>query len=230
LPRFGIGLEQECAKGMRWKLGFGARIYNWYGKHALVYAAGSWLVFLGKEQKLRQRAVEAMGIKKGDTVLDLACGNGKNFALLENAVGAEGQIIAFDYSVGMLDAARSRTNAHNWHNIEFAQGDAAKLNLPANRLDGALCTLGLSAMPDHESAILRVATALKDGARFAVLDAKKFDGFWRIFNPLLRFLFVYTTNWDYRKNIPLTLNKVFGNARIDSFNSGSIFIAVSQKS
>ena len=50
-----------------------------------------------------------------------------------------------------------------------------------------------------------------------------------MFNPLLRFLFVYTTNWDYRKDIAGALKNAFRMVSIKTFNGGSIFIAVAEK-
>ena len=35
----------------------------------------------------RLRAVQALGLRPGDTVVDIACGTGLNFALLEKVVG-----------------------------------------------------------------------------------------------------------------------------------------------
>src|SRR6201992_950221 len=40
----------------------------------------------------RLRSVQALGLRPGDTVIDMACGTGLNFALLEKAVGPGGRI------------------------------------------------------------------------------------------------------------------------------------------
>ncbi len=170
--------------------------------------------------------MEAVGSKRGDTVLDLACGAGSNLASLQDMVGPEGTIIAVDYSTGMLERAKQLANEHGWNNIQFLEADAAELSLPAASLDGAVCTFALSAMPGEQAAIHRVASALKPGAKFVVLDAKAFTGWAAPFNPLVGPLFKYTTAWSYEKDVPPMLHRAFGHVDVREFHSGCNYIAV----
>ncbi len=215
---------------MVFDLSYGKKIYDWYGRHPLAYRIGSWIVFLGRERTLRRKGVELVGLHPGETVLDLACGNGVNFELLQDAVGAGGRIIGFDYSEGMLGFAAGRVERAGWDNVRLVQGDAARLGLPPASIDGAFCSLGLSAMPDHAAAIRSVHRELKPGRRFAALDARLFDGRARFLNPLIRPIFKYSTNWNYTKDIPGAMREVFGSVEVHRFNGGSIFIAVGTKS
>ena len=41
----------------------------------------------------RLRTVQALGLRAGDTVVDVACGTGLNFPMLEKAIGPGGRII-----------------------------------------------------------------------------------------------------------------------------------------
>jgi ubiquinone/menaquinone biosynthesis C-methylase UbiE len=63
-------------------------------------------VFLGQENSLRDKAVRLIGLEAGETVLDLACGNGINFRLVEKRVSENGRIIGFD--PGNLQLLRHR--------------------------------------------------------------------------------------------------------------------------
>ena len=101
--------------------------------------------------------------------------------------------------------------------------------LPAECLDGAICTFGLSAMPGELAALRRVAAALKPGACLVVLDAKTFTGWARIFNPVAGPLFQYTTNWNYKKDVVGCIGVVFSQVRVEEFNSGCNFIAVARR-
>ena len=56
----------------------------------------------------RRRAVESLDLRPGDTVVDMACGTGLNFQLLENAIGADGRIVGVDLTDAMLAQARQR--------------------------------------------------------------------------------------------------------------------------
>ncbi len=210
-------------------LSLGRKIYDWWGRHPFLYKVTSWIVFLGRETSLRRRAIATIGLKRGDMVLDLACGNGLNFELLEEKVGKKGEIVGFDYSIGMLGFAARRIETNGWKNIQLLQGDAAGMKLPPASLDGAFCSLGLSAMPNHRAAIRNVYESLKPGKRFVVLDAKLFKGWAAVLNPLIRPLFKWTTNWDAEKDLIGDLEKIFEEVRVVEFNGGSMFIAVSVK-
>src|ERR1700692_1943677 len=55
----------------------------------------------------RLQAVRALGLRPGDTVVDMACGTGLNFRLLEMVVGPRGRIIGVDLTDAMLARARN---------------------------------------------------------------------------------------------------------------------------
>jgi ubiquinone/menaquinone biosynthesis C-methylase UbiE len=60
---------------------------------------------------IRERAIAALMLQPGDTVLDVGCGTGWAIPRLADAVGAGGRIIAFDPSEEMLALARRRQAA-----------------------------------------------------------------------------------------------------------------------
>jgi ubiquinone/menaquinone biosynthesis C-methylase UbiE len=164
-------------------------------------------------------------------VLELACGPGVNFRLLEGAIGTSGKLTALDYSEEMLAAARERARGKGWQNVELVQGDAACTELPAESFDAALCTLGLSVIPDHQGAIARVLAALKGGGRFVVLDGRPgpLRGRCRMLNPALKPLFRYVYNADVEKDLVRDLERAFDEVAVDDFNGGSLFIAAARK-
>lgn len=90
---------------MKYSLEHVKNTYHVWGRHPLLYKFACILTFLGQENRLRKLTVEKLKLKKGDIVLDLACGTGLNLKFLEDAIGMNGKIIAFDYSIEMLDAA-----------------------------------------------------------------------------------------------------------------------------
>lgn len=204
------------------------RIYGWWGRHPRLYRALAWLVFLGRERRLRQRAAALTGAGPGATVLDLGCGTGANFDAIEARIGDRGRLIGFDYSAGMLAVAKRSAIRRGWENVELVEGDAARMALPDASIDAAISTLALSAMPDQRAALERVHAALRPGARLCVLDAKEFTGIARILNPLLEPVFGPTTNWEQR-DLAARLREAFGDVELHEFNAGSIFIAVATR-
>src|SRR5512145_4648 len=157
----------------------GKRIYALWASHLSAYTLMARAVLLGRDRGLRDRGVEALGLQERHVVLDLACGPGSNLPRLERRIGAGGGVVAFDYSDEMLDRAREAALRHGWTNVTTVQGDAARLPLDDESVDAALCTLGLSVMPDPQAAIREVHRCLKPDGRLAIVDAKPFEGRWQ---------------------------------------------------
>jgi ubiquinone/menaquinone biosynthesis C-methylase UbiE len=119
----------------------------------------------------RLRTVQALGLRAGDTVVDLACGTGLNFPLIERAIGPGGRIIGVDLTDAMLARARDRIQANGWGNISLVQADAASFGF-AGHVDALVSTYALSQVPECAEVIAHGAAALTVGGRLAVLDLK----------------------------------------------------------
>jgi ubiquinone/menaquinone biosynthesis C-methylase UbiE len=119
----------------------------------------------------RRRAVESLALRPGDTVVDIACGTGLNFQLLEQAIGADGRIVGVDLTDAMLAQARQRIEANGWSNVTLVQADAAEFEFPAE-VDAIVSTYALSQVPECGAVIAHGAAALSPGGRWVVLDLK----------------------------------------------------------
>jgi ubiquinone/menaquinone biosynthesis C-methylase UbiE len=119
----------------------------------------------------RLLALQALGLRAGDRVIDVACGTGLNFPLIEQVVGPSGQIIGVDLTDAMLAQAQGRIEANGWTNVSLVQADAADFEFPAE-VDGILSTYALSQVPECADVIAGGAAALSRGGRWAVLDLK----------------------------------------------------------
>jgi demethylmenaquinone methyltransferase/2-methoxy-6-polyprenyl-1,4-benzoquinol methylase len=122
----------------------------------------------------RRRAVQALRLRPGGTVVDLACGTGQNFPLIERAIGPDGRIVGVDLTDAMLAQARRRMERNGWSNISLVQADAADYAFPAE-VDAILSTYALSHVPECGDVIARGAEALARGGRWVVLDLKAPD-------------------------------------------------------
>src|SRR5215472_2626134 len=78
----------------------------------------------------RLRAVQALGLRPGDRVIDIACGTGLNFPLIEQAIGPDGRIVGVDLTDAMLAQAQDRMETNGWSNISLVQADAADFDFP----------------------------------------------------------------------------------------------------
>jgi ubiquinone/menaquinone biosynthesis C-methylase UbiE len=119
----------------------------------------------------RLRAVQALGLRAGDTVIDIACGTGLNFPLLERVVGPDGRIVGVDLTDAMLARAQDRIETNGWSNISLVQADAAEFDFPTE-VDAILSTYALTQVPECAEVIAHGTAALSAGGRWAVLDLK----------------------------------------------------------
>jgi ubiquinone/menaquinone biosynthesis C-methylase UbiE len=119
----------------------------------------------------RLRAVRALGLRPGDSVVDIACGTGLNFSLIEQAIGPEGRIVGVDLTDAMLAQAQDRIEDNGWTNVSLVQADAAAFDFPAE-VDAILSTYALTQVPGCEEVIAHGAAALARGGRWVILDLK----------------------------------------------------------
>jgi demethylmenaquinone methyltransferase/2-methoxy-6-polyprenyl-1,4-benzoquinol methylase len=138
----------------------------------------------GYPQRTQRRlAVRALGLRPGDTVVDMACGTGLNFSLIQRAIGPGGRLIGVDLTDAMLDQAQRRIERHGWSNVTLLQSDATEFEFPSE-VDGILSTYAMSHVPDARSAIAHGAAALSPRGRWVVLDLKMPDNLPRLLGRL----------------------------------------------
>src|SRR6516225_4867472 len=87
-----------------------------YTKRAKRYDFTAQLYYLigFREWAYREKAIKALALKAGDTVVEIGCGTGLNFSLLQNEVGREGKIVGVDLTDAMLSRARERVRQNGW--------------------------------------------------------------------------------------------------------------------
>lgn len=146
-----------------------------YSKRAGMYdlTMPFWKLW-GLSDARRKRAVQALDLRSGSTVLEMGCGTGLNFPFLQEAVGPTGKLIGVDLTPEMLAKAHRRIDLYGWSNVELIEADVSRFQ-PPQGVDGILSTYAMSVIPDHDTVIKRCAQALFDGGRLVVLDVKLID-------------------------------------------------------
>lgn len=121
----------------------------------------------------RSEAVRLLRLEPGQTVLDVPCGTGANFPLLEERIGESGHVYGSDFSGGMLARARAKVTKAGWGNVTLVEADARALSpdvVGTPTVDAVICMLGLSVIPDWEVAFERMYDLLRPGGRFVIMD------------------------------------------------------------
>lgn len=70
-------------------------------------------------QQWRELLVDQLPLRRGDVVLDVGCGTGLCFDLLQRKIGATGTIIGIDEAPAMLAVAARRVTEYGWRNVEL---------------------------------------------------------------------------------------------------------------
>jgi ubiquinone/menaquinone biosynthesis C-methylase UbiE len=136
------------------------------------YTANLYYLLGFREQAYRRRAVAALGLRPGANVVEVGCGTGLNFRMLEAAIGPGGRIIGVDQSEAMLARAGLRGRQARWENVELRHCDAAEFEFPRG-IDAVLSTFAITLIPEFDQIIQRAAAALRPGGRLTILDLKK---------------------------------------------------------
>jgi ubiquinone/menaquinone biosynthesis C-methylase UbiE len=119
----------------------------------------------------RRRAVQALGLRPGSAVVEVACGTGRNFPLIESLIGPSGRIVGVDLTDAMLAQAQKRIETNGWSNISLVQADAAEFDFPSG-VDAILTTYALTQVPECADVIAHGTAALTGSGRWVVLDLK----------------------------------------------------------
>lgn len=119
----------------------------------------------------RRRAIEALRLEQGDTVLDLGCGTGVNLPLLSEKVGPTGRVIGVDLSTDMLAQAARKVRELKLHNVTLVEKDIREYE-PEVSVSGVISTYALEMVPEHEELIEKMTECLTDKGHMALLGLK----------------------------------------------------------
>jgi phosphatidylethanolamine/phosphatidyl-N-methylethanolamine N-methyltransferase len=120
-------------------------------------------------------ALEGMGIKPGDRILEVGVGTGINAPLYPRSCHVTG----IDFSPKMLEKARERVERKALHHVRLIEMDAATLSFPDNSFDIVYAPYVISVVPDPVQVVREMRRVCRPGGKFIVLNHFKSP------NPLL---------------------------------------------
>ena len=122
---------------------------------------------------LGPRLVDAIGVRPGDTVLDVAAGTG-NAALPAARAGAD--VTASDLTPELLDAGRAIAEAEGLE-LRWAEADAEHLPFADASFDVVMSAIGAMFAPFHQPVADELVRVCRPGGRIGLLelDARRDD-------------------------------------------------------
>lgn len=115
---------------------------------------------------LARELVEAVEVRPGAHVLDVACGTGH--AALE-AARMFGTVTGIDYVPELVEVARQRADAEGL-DVDFRVADAEALPFPDDSFDVVLSAIGVMFTADHDRAAAELVRVCRPGGRIGMAN------------------------------------------------------------
>jgi ubiquinone/menaquinone biosynthesis C-methylase UbiE len=130
------------------------------------WSTGNYAVVGTTLQIVGENLCEALDLRSGMRVLDVAAGNG-------NATLAAARrwcdVTSTDYVASLLESGRARAQAEG-HTIRFQEADAENLPFADASFDAVMSTFGVMFTPDQEKAAGELARVCKPGGRIGLAN------------------------------------------------------------
>ena len=116
---------------------------------------------------LADATLRVLDLSEQDSVLDVACGTGIVARKARAMIGPSARVVGADLNEGMIEAARSMTDAHA-QSCEWHIADVCDLPFGDDEFSVVLCQQGLQFFPDEEAALIEMKRVLRPQGRIAL--------------------------------------------------------------
>ena len=130
------------------------------------WASGDYAVIGTTLQIVGETLAEAIGVRAGDKVLDVAAGNG-NASLA--AARRFARVTSTDYVEALLKRGAERARAERF-DIEFRLADAESLPFDADSFDSVLSTFGVMFTAQHDRAAKEMLRVVRSGGKIGLAN------------------------------------------------------------
>jgi ubiquinone/menaquinone biosynthesis C-methylase UbiE len=148
------------------------------------WATGDYAAVGTTLQIVGESLCEALDLRAGSRVLDVAAGNG-NATLA--AARRFGDVTSTDYVPALLESSRRRAEAEGL-DVHFQEADAENLPFPDATFDVVLSTFGVMFTPDQERAAAELARVCKPGGRIGLANWTPESFIGRLFRTIGQYL------------------------------------------
>jgi len=136
------------------------------GRQQAAWSSGDYAVVGNTLQIVGETLCEAIDLRSGERVLDVAAGSG-NATLA--AARRFADVVSTDYVGSLLDRGRERAEADGFP-VTFREADAEALPFPDKSFDVVLSTFGVMFTPNQEKAAAELLRVCKPGGRIGLAN------------------------------------------------------------
>jgi len=145
----------------------------------------------------RMQAIQRMGIKRGDRVLEVGVGTGINADLYPRDCAVTG----IDLSAPMLEKARERVARKGIRNVRLVEMDAADIKFADSTFDIVYAPYLISVVPDPIAVVKEMRRVCRPGGRIVILNHFRSAG--RIASTLERMIAPFTLYLGFKSDLDL---------------------------
>lgn len=132
--------------------------------------SGILLMESREQQEQPEKVLQVMGLRDGDVVADIGCGNGFHALRIAKRVGPHGVVFAVDVQQGMLDQLAERREEAGISNIYPVLGRYEDPLLPPGKVDWMLVADAYHEFSNPEAMLARMKESLAPGGRVALIE------------------------------------------------------------
>ena len=114
----------------------------------------------------RVAAVQLLGVKPNDLMLEVGIGTGLNLPLYPT----DCRLVGIDLSHQMLKKAREKVREYGMKNVTLKVMDASKLEFPDEHFDHVLATYVISAVPEPVQVLREIKRVCKKKGHIVILN------------------------------------------------------------
>ena len=128
------------------------------------------MLSLRQDVTWRNAMVSALSLADNGRVLDVACGTGDVVTAIRRRMGPTVQVVGIDFSIGMLERAKTKIERIPDSAVALVAGDALALPFGRARFQAVTIAFGIRNIQDKLSALRAFGKCLKPGGRLLVLE------------------------------------------------------------
>jgi demethylmenaquinone methyltransferase/2-methoxy-6-polyprenyl-1,4-benzoquinol methylase len=129
------------------------------------------ILSFGLQHLWKRAAVQIIGLKAGDRVIDVCGGTADLSILTAKNVGSDGRVILYDINRAMMEAGRPKVARTSMAGrIWFVQGDAERISFKDEQFEAAVVGFGIRNLTRMQKGLEEMYRVLKPGGKLMCLE------------------------------------------------------------